>query len=71
MIVALPFLLLRLVFKLLVFTVVAPLVILASVFAVIVAIGAILLAVLVPFIPFALIALLIWAIVRSSRPAYV
>lgn len=65
----LPFLLLRLVIKSLVLLVALPFVLLAVGGAALFAFVAILFAVMIPLLPFAFIALCVWAIVRASRPA--
>jgi hypothetical protein len=66
----LPFLLLRFVLKSIVLLMVLPFVLLAVGGALVVALVAILFAVMIPLLPFAFVALCVWAIVRSSRPAY-
>jgi hypothetical protein len=66
----LPFLLLRLVIKSAVLLFVVPIVLLAMLFAVGVALVAVLFAVLAPLLPFAVVALIVWAVMRPSRPAY-
>ena len=66
----LPFLLLRLVIKAAALLFVLPIVLLATLFAVGVAFVAVLFAVLAPLLPFAVVALIVWAVMRASRPAY-
>jgi hypothetical protein len=65
-----PFLLLRVLLKSLVLLVALPFVLLAVAGAVLAAFAAVLFALMIPLLPFAFVALCIWAIVRSSRPAY-
>jgi hypothetical protein len=67
----LPFLLLRFVIKSIVLLAVLPFVLLAAGAALVVAVVAVLFAVMIPLLPFAFVALCIWAIVRSSRPPLV
>ena len=67
----LPFLLLRFVIKSLVLLVALPFVLLAVGAAMVVALIAVIFALMVPLLPFAFVALCVWAIVRSSRPALV
>ncbi|MCU1384356.1 MAG: hypothetical protein JWL71_3053 [Acidobacteria bacterium] len=66
-----PFLLLRVVLKSLVLLVALPFVLLAVGGALLVAFAAVLCAVMIPLLPFAFVALCVWAIVRSSRPTLV
>ena len=66
----LPFLLLRVVLKSLVLVAVLPFVLLTVGAAMVVAVVAVLFAMMIPLLPFAFVALFVWAIVRSSRPAY-
>lgn len=66
----LPFLLLRAVIKLTFLLVLAPLIAIVTVGALLVAGFAVFLVLLLPLLPFALVGLFIWAIVRASRPAY-
>jgi hypothetical protein len=66
----LPFLLLRAVFKLALLAFLAPLVVLVTVGALLLAGVAIFFALLLPLLPFAIVGLIVWAIVRASRPAY-
>jgi hypothetical protein len=68
---ALPFLLLRLVIKSLVLLVALPFVLLAVGVTMVVALIAVVFAVMVPLLPIAFVVLCVWAIVRSSRPALV
>ena len=65
-----PFLLLRVVLKSLVLLVALPFVLLAVAGVLLAAFAAVLFAVMIPLLPFAFVGLCIWAIVRSSRPAY-
>ncbi len=67
----LPFLLLRFVLKSIVLMMVLPFVLLAVGGALLFAFVAILFAVMIPLLPFAFIALCVWAMVRSSRPALI
>jgi hypothetical protein len=67
----LPFLLLRVLLKALVMLVALPFVLLAVGAALLVAFVGVLLVVMIPLLPFAFIGLVIWAIVRSSRPALI
>jgi hypothetical protein len=67
----LPFLILRFVFKLLAALIVFPFVILFVVAAALVAVVAMLFAILAPLLPFAVIALLIYAVMRHSPAATV
>lgn len=66
----LPFLLLRAVVKLTLLLVLAPMIVIVTVGALLLAGFALFFVLLLPLLPFALVALVIWAIVRSSRPAY-
>jgi len=66
----LPFLLLRAVIKLTFLLVLAPIIAIVGVGALLLAAVAIFFALLLPLLPFALVGLFIWAIVRASRPAY-
>ena len=66
----LPFLLLRAVIKLTFLLVLAPIIAIVTVGALLVAGFALFLVLLLPLLPFALVGLFIWAIVRASRPAY-
>jgi hypothetical protein len=67
----LPFLLLRAVIKLTFLLVLAPIIAIVGVGALLLAAFAIFFALLLPLLlPFALVGLFIWAIVRASRPAY-
>ena len=68
---ALPFLILRVVIKSLVLLVALPFVLLAVGAAMVVALIAMVFAVIVPLLPFAFVVLCFWAIVRSSRPALI
>ena len=63
-----PFLLVRLVLKAAVL--VLPFVALAAVFALGLGLFVVLCVMLAPLLPFAVIGLIVWAIVRASRPAY-
>ena len=65
----LPFLLLRIIIKSAVMLIVLPFVLLAVGGALLVAMLAVGLALMVPLLPFAFVALCIWAIMRSSRAA--
>ena len=65
-----PFLLLRALFKLVLFVLIAPIVVIAAIAAIVIGVGAIFVALLLPLLPFALLALLVWALVRASQPAY-
>jgi hypothetical protein len=65
----LPFLLLRVLLKAVVLLVALPFVLLAVGAAVLVAFVAVLFVVMIPLLPVAFVALCVWAIVRSSRPA--
>jgi len=67
----LPFLLLRAVIKLTLLLVLAPIIAIVTVGALLLAGFALFLVLLLPLLPFALVGLFIWAIVRASRPAYV
>ena len=67
----LPFLLLRFVIKSFVLLVALPFVLLAVGAAMVVALIAVVFALMVPLLPFAFVALCVWAIVRSSRPALI
>jgi len=66
----LPFLLMRLVIKTAALLFVLPIVLLATLFAVGVAFVAVIFTVLAPLLPFAVVALIVWAVMRASRPAY-
>jgi len=66
----LPFLLLRAVFKLALLAFLAPLIALVTVGVLLVAGFALVFALLLPLLPFAFVGLIVWAIVRASRPAY-
>ena len=66
----LPFLLVRAVIKLSLLLVLAPIVAIVTVGALLLAGFALFFVVLIPLLPFALVGLFIWAIVRASRPAY-
>jgi hypothetical protein len=66
----LPFLMLRLVVKAAVLALVLPIVFLLAIVGLIAAAGAVFVSLVVPLLPFAALALLIWAVVRSSGPAY-
>ena len=66
----LPFLLLRAVIKLTFLLVLAPIIAIVAVGALLAAGFALFLVLLLPLLPFALVGLFIWAIVRASRPAY-
>ena len=66
----LPFLLLRAVIKLTFLLVLAPIIAIVAVGALLVAGFALVFVLLLPLLPFALVGLFIWAIVRASRPAY-
>ena len=66
----LPFLLLRAVIKLAVFAVVAPILLMVGLLALVATAGALLMAIVIPLLPFALVALFIWAIVRAAQPSY-
>ncbi|MGH9806291.1 MAG: hypothetical protein ACRD9W_03365 [Terriglobia bacterium] len=65
----LPFLLLRVLIKSVVLLVALPFVLLAVGAALLAAFVAVTFAVMIPLLPFAFVALCVWAIVRSSRPA--
>ena len=65
----LPFLLLRIIIKSAVMLIVLPFVLLAAGVALLVAMLAVGLALMIPLLPFAFVALVIWALTRSSRPA--
>jgi hypothetical protein len=65
----LPFLLLRLVIKSVVFLVVLPFVLLTIGAALLMAFIALMCVLTIPLLPFAFVALFIWAVVRSARPA--
>jgi hypothetical protein len=66
----LPFLLLRFVVKTTVFLILLPIVLLVGAIVLVATLFAVSLAVLVPLLPFAFVALCVWAIVRlASRPA--
>ena len=67
----LPFILLRSVIKSVVLLITLPFVLLAIGAAMAVAFLAVLLAVALPLLPFAVIALFVWAVTRSSRAASV
>jgi hypothetical protein len=64
----LPFLLLRFVIKALVLLVALPFVLLAVGAGLVVALVAVLCVLMIPLLPFAFVALCVWAIMRSSRP---
>ena len=64
-----PFLLLRFVIKAVVLLVALPFVLLAVGAGLVVAVVAVICVLMIPLLPFAFVALCIWAIVRSSRPA--
>ena len=66
----LPFLLLRLVIKAAVLLFVVPFVLLATLFAVGMALIAVFFAILAPLLPFVVVGLIVWAVMRASRPAY-
>jgi hypothetical protein len=66
----LPFLLLRAVIKLALLAFLAPLIALVTVGALLIGGFAIFFALLLPLLPFAVVGLIVWAIVRASRPAY-
>jgi hypothetical protein len=66
----LPFLLLRAVIKLALLAFLAPVIALVTVGALLIAGVAIFFALLLPLLPFAVVGLIVWAIVRASRPAY-
>jgi hypothetical protein len=66
----LPVLLIRAVIKLTFLLVLAPIIAIVAVGALLVAGFAVFLVLLLPLLPFALVGLFIWAIVRASRPAY-
>ena len=66
----LPFLLLRLVIKSVVFLVVLPFALLTVGAALLMAFIALVCVLTIPLLPFAFIALCVWAMVRSSRPAF-
>ncbi len=65
----LPFLLLRLLIKSMVFLVVLPFALLTIGAALLMAFIALVCVLTIPLLPFAFIALFIWAVVRSTRPA--
>ena len=65
----LPFLLLRLVIKSVVFLLVLPFAMLTIGAALLMAFIALVCVLTIPLLPFAFIALFIWAVVRSTRPA--
>ena len=65
----LPFLLLRVLIKSVVFLVVLPLVLLTVGVALLMGFIAVVCVLTIPLLPFAFIALFIWAVVRSTRPA--
>jgi hypothetical protein len=65
----LPFLLLRLVIKSVVFLVVLPFALLTVGAALLMAFIALVCVLTIPLLPFAFIALFIWAVARSTRPA--
>ena len=67
----LPFLLLRVLIKSAVFLVVLPFVLLTVGVALLVAFVAVACALMIPLLPFAFVALFIWAVARSSRSALV
>ena len=64
-----PFLLIRFVVRALVLLVALPFALMAIVAAFLVAFLAIVCVLMIPLLPFAFVALCVWAIVRSSRPA--
>jgi hypothetical protein len=66
----LPFLLLRALIKLSLLLVLAPIIAIVTVGALLFAGFALFFVLLLPLLPFALVGLFIWAIVRASRPAY-
>ena len=66
----LPFLLLRLVIKAAVLVFILPFVLIAAVFAAGVALIAVVFAILAPLLPFVVVGLIVWAVMRASRPAY-
>jgi len=66
----LPFLLLRLVIKAAVLLFVVPFVLLATLFAIGMAVIAVFFAILAPLLPFVVVGLIVWAVMRASRPAY-
>jgi len=65
----LPFLLLRVLIKSVVFLVALPFVLLTVGVALLMALIAVLCLLMIPMLPFAFIALFIWAVARSTRPA--
>jgi hypothetical protein len=65
----LPFFLLRLLIKATVLLFVLPFVLLATLLVAGVALTAVLFALLAPLLPFAVVGLLIWVVMRASRPA--
>jgi hypothetical protein len=66
----LPFLLFRAVIKLALLVFLLPLIAIATVGALLVAGIVIFCALLVPLLPFAIVAAIVWAIVRASQPTY-
>jgi hypothetical protein len=66
----LPFLLLRIAIKSIVLLVALPFVLLAIGLGLLVAFSAVFFVLMIPLLPFAFVALVVWAIVRSSRPAF-
>jgi hypothetical protein len=64
----LPFLLLRVLIKSVVFLLVLPFVLLTAGAALLMAFLAVVCVLMIPLLPFAFIALFIWAVVRSTRP---
>ena len=66
----LPFLLVRAIIKLSLLLVLAPIIAIVTVGALLLAGFALFFVLLIPLLPFALVGLFIWAIVRASRPAY-
>jgi hypothetical protein len=66
-----PFLLIRFVVKALVLLVAVPFALLAVIAALFVAFLAVVCVLMIPLLPFAFVALCIWAIARSSRPALI
>jgi hypothetical protein len=69
MLLLLPFLILRLLLKTVVALVVLPFALLAGGIGIAVALFAMSIAILVPLLPFAFFALVVWAVVHASRPA--
>ncbi len=66
-----PFLLIRFVIKAAVLLIAVPFAVLAIIAALFVAFLAVVCVLMIPLLPFAFVALCIWAIVRSSRPALI